>query len=193
MSPRTILSVVAVAAVSGLGAGQAGRAADTYAVDGVHSSVVFRVKHMNTSNAWGRFNNIAGTFTLDEANPAESKLDFQVKSDSIDTADAKRDQHLKSPDFFNAVQYPAITFKSQSVTKAGGAYEVTGDLTLHGVTKPVTIKVVPTGSGKDMRGTPIAGIETSFNIKRSDYGMSKMVGPVGDDVWVNVSVEATRK
>jgi polyisoprenoid-binding protein YceI len=193
MSPRTILTAVAVTAVGALGAGQSGRAADVYAVDGAHSSVVYRVKHMNTSNSWGRFNHLAGSFSLDEANPAESKLDFQVKTDSIDSADAKRDQHLKSPDFFNAVQYPTIAFKSQSVTKVAGAYEVTGDLSLHGVTKPITIKVVSTGAGKDMKGTPIAGIETSFNIKRSDYGMSKMVGPIGDDVWINVSIEASKK
>jgi polyisoprenoid-binding protein YceI len=194
MSPRTILPAVALSLVTWLGAGQSGRAAETYAADTTHSSVVYRVKHMNTSFAWGRFNDIKGAFTLDESNPAEGRFEFQVKADSIDTAEPKRDQHLKSPDFFNAVQFPAITFKSQSITKsANGGYEVTGDLTLHGVTKPITLKVLQTGAGKDMRGTPIAGIETSFNIKRSDFGMSKMIPAVGDDVWVNVSIEGTRK
>jgi polyisoprenoid-binding protein YceI len=184
---------VSLSLVTWLGAGQSGRAAETYAADTTHSSVVYRVKHLNTSFAWGRFNDIKGAFTLDESNPVEGRFEFQVKADSIDTADPKRDQHLKSPDFFNAVQFPAITFKSQSITKSANGYDVTGDLTLHGVTKPVTLKVVQTGAGKNMTGTPIAGIETSFNLKRSDFGMSKMIPAVGDDVWVNVSIEGVRK
>ncbi|MEA2630841.1 MAG: hypothetical protein QOE66_1060 [Chloroflexota bacterium] len=193
MSPRTILPAVALSLVTWLGAGQSGRAAETYAADTTHSSVVYRVKHMNTSFAWGRFNDIKGAFTLDESNPAEGRFEFQVKADSVDTADAKRDQHLKSPDFFNVVQFPTITFKSQSITKSGNAYEVSGDLTLHGVTKPVAVRVVPTGTGKDMRGTPIAGIEATLSIRRSDFGMTKMIPAVGDDVWVNVSIEGARK
>jgi polyisoprenoid-binding protein YceI len=193
MSRRTFLPTVALSLVTCLGVGQGGRAAETYAADTAHSSVVYRVKHLNTSFAWGRFNDIKGAFTLDEGNPAEGRFDFQVKADSIDTADPKRDQHLKSPDFFNAVQFPTITFKSQSITRSTNGYEVTGDLTLHGVTKPITLKVIQTGAGKDMKGTPIAGIETSFTIKRSDFGMSKMIPAVGDDVWVNVSIEGARK
>jgi len=168
-------------------------AADTFTVDTVHSAVVFRVKHMNTSNAWGRFNDIAGTFALDESDPSKSLLDFQVKTGSIDTASAARDKHLKSPDFFNAVQFPVISFKSKSVSKGAEGYDVTGDLTLHGVTKPVKVKVLPVGSGKDPRGTVIAGIDATFTVKQSEFGMSKMVGPIGDDVWVNVSIEGGKK
>ena len=193
MSSRTILPALALSLVTWLGADRSGRAAETYAADPVHSSLVYRVKHMNTSFFWGRFDAIAGSFTLDDANPAESRFEFQVKADSVDTADAKRDQHLKSPDFFNVVQFPTITFKSQSIAKSGNAYEVSGDLTLHGVTKPVAVRVVPTGTGKDMRGTPIAGIEATLNIKRSDFGMSKMIPAVGDEVWINVSIEGARK
>jgi polyisoprenoid-binding protein YceI len=193
MSHRRILSAVALSLVPWLAAGRSGQAADTYKADTTHSSTVFRVKHMNASYSWGRFNDLTGSFAIDEANPTESRFEFQVKADSVDTADAKRDQHLKSPDFFNVVQFPTITFKSQSVTKTGNAYEVTGDLTLHGVTKPITLKIVPTGKSKNQMGAPIIGIESSFNIKRSDFGMSKMVGPIGDDVWVNVSVEAAAK
>jgi polyisoprenoid-binding protein YceI len=193
MSSRTILPALALSLVTWLGADRSSRAAETYAADPVHSSLVYRVKHMNTSFFWGRFDAIAGSFTLDDANPAESRFEFQVKADSVDTADAKRDQHLKSPDFFNVVQFPTITFKSQSIAKSGSAYEVSGDLTLHGVTKPVAVRVVPTGTGKDMRGTPIAGIEATLNIKRSDFGMTKMIPAVGDDVWINVSIEGARK
>lgn len=168
-------------------------AGETYQADTAHSSVVFRVKHMNTSYAWGRFNDITGTFSLDKANPAEIKLAFQVKTESIDTANAKRDQHLKGPDFFNAVQYKTISFVSKSVEPDGDAYEVTGDLTLHGVTKPVTVKLTPSGEGAGPGGGRIAGIEATFLVKRSDFGMNKMVGPVGDDVTVIVSVEGGAK
>jgi polyisoprenoid-binding protein YceI len=168
-------------------------AADSYTADPVHSTIVYRVKHMNATYFWGRFNTITGSFTLDEANPAQSRFEFQVKADSIDTGNAKRDQHLKSPDFFNVVQFPTIAFKSQSVTKSGQAYEVVGDLTLHGVTKPITVKVVPTGTGKGPMGGPIAGIEATLLLKRTDFGMSNMLGGLGDDVWVTVSVEGRRK
>ena len=148
---------------------------------------------MNTSYCWGRFNDITGTFAIDEADPSKSVLDFKVKTSSVDTGQPKRDMHLKSPDFFNAVQYPTISFKSKSAVKAGTAYEVTGELTLHGVTKPILVKLTPTGTGKDMAGAAIAGIEASFTIKRTDFGMDKMTGAVGDDIWVTVSVEGAKK
>jgi polyisoprenoid-binding protein YceI len=187
--------VLAAAVVSGswLPASLA-RGADTYQVDPVHSSVVFRVKHMNTSYFWGRFNKPSGSFALDEQDPASSQFDFQVETASVDTGNPMRDKHLQSPDFFNAVQYKTIAFKSKSVASAGpGTFEVTGDLTLHGVTKPLTIKVVKTGSGKGPRGNPIVGLDTSFAIRQSDFGMTKMVGPTGDDVWINVSIEAGKQ
>lgn len=182
------LVLSAVAALASI-AGASASAADTFKVDAVHSSVVFRVKHMNTSYAWGRFNDLSGSFSVDPASPGQTKLDFTVKAGSVDTANAKRDQHLKGPDFFNAVQFPTITFVSTNVTKAGDAYQVTGDLTFHGVTKPVSVKLTPTGSGKGPSGREIAGIEATFTLKQSDFGITKMAAAIGDDVWVNVSVE----
>jgi polyisoprenoid-binding protein YceI len=169
-------------------------AADSYKADPVHSSVVFKIKHMNTSYSWGRFNDISGTFALDEQNPAQSQLNFQVKTASVDTGNPARDRHIKSPDFLNAVQFSTITFKSKSVSAAGkDAYEVSGDLTLHGVTKPVTVKLNKTGAGTDPRRRPIAGIEATFTLKRSEFGMTNMVGPIGDEVWLNVSVEGGKQ
>src|SRR5215212_9781855 len=112
--------VVSAAVVSGVGlvlGTPAGAAGPAYKVDTVHSTAIFRVKHMNTSYAYGRFNDISGQFSLDDQDPAQSRFDFVVKTDSIDTASANRDKHLKGPDFFNAVQYPTITFKSKSVAK----------------------------------------------------------------------------
>ena len=168
--------------------------AATFKVDSTHSTLIFRVKHMNASYAYGRFNAISGEFAIDEANPAASSFNFTIKTDSVDTADAKRDAHLKNADFFNAAQFPTITFKSKTVKAAGkGAYDVTGDLTLHGVTKPITVKVEHTGTSKGMGGATIAGIESTFTLKRSEFGMKNMVGPVGDDVTVTLSAEGGAK
>ena len=190
ISARTIVTLSAALAAA---APAAARAADTYAVDPVHSSVVFRVKHMGTSHSWGRFNAIAGTFTIDPADPAKSKLAFTVKAASVDTNNKDRDNHLKSPDFFNVVQYPDVTFASKSVAKSTGGYEVSGDLTFHGVTKPLSFTLVPTGTGKDMRGNAIAGVDANFALKQTDFGITKMTGPIGDDVSVFVSIEGVKK
>lgn len=192
-----IFSLAAIAIATAIAA--PAFAAETFKVDAVHSTVIFRVKHMNASYAYGRFNNIAGSFAIDEKNPSASSFDFTIKVDSVDTANAGRDGHLKKTDFFNAAQFPTIGFKSKSV-KAGaeGAYDVTGDLTFHGVTKPITVKIQhtgtasmkPPGGGKE---TTIAGIESTFTIKRSDYGMKNMLGMLGDDVTVTVAVEGGTK
>ncbi|MHC5540281.1 YceI family protein [Singulisphaera rosea] len=185
---------LAMGLVSGLALGSGSvptASGQTFTVDAVHSSVIFRVKHANTSYAYGRFNEISGQFAIVDQNPAQSHFDFQVKTASIDTGNAKRDEHLKSPDFFNAVQFPTIAFKSTSVTKtAPETYQVAGDLSLHGVTRPIKLSLKRTGTGKDMKGKAIAGLEASFfAIKRSEFKMANMVGPIGDDVWVTVSVE----
>jgi polyisoprenoid-binding protein YceI len=96
---------------------------------------------------------------------------------------------LKSPDFFNAKQFPSIIFKSTKVAKAGAKYQVTGDLTLHGTTKPITFEIEQTGSGKGPTGAAVAGVEATLKIKRSDFGMNKMIPMIGDDVTVIVSLE----
>ena len=176
-----------------LAAAAAAIASDTYQADPVHSSIVFRVKHANTAYFWGRFNEISGSFTLDEADAGAVDLQFQVKTASVDTANPKRDEHLKGPDCFNAAQFPTITFKSKSARSSGSGYEVQGELTLHGVTRPVTVRLTPTGTGKGPTGKPIGGIEASLSIKQSDFGITKLAPMIGDIVWVNVSVEGTRQ
>lgn len=176
-------------------AGTSATAADTYRVDPAHSTAIFRIKHLNASYNYGRFNDIEGTFTLDDGNPAACQIDITVKAASLDTHNPRRDQHVMGPDFLNVKQYPIITFKSTKFTPAGkDAYEVTGDLTLHGVTKPITVKVTRTGPVVGLRGA-MAGLETNFQIKRSEYQVNGMLsGPmqVGDDVWLIVSVEGHR-
>lgn len=167
-------------------------AADTYKIDGVHSTAIFRIKHMNTSYSYGRFNDISGKIVNDAANPAAGSVEIEIKADSIDTHNANRDGHLKSPDFLNTKQFPVITFKSKEIKKAGDALEVSGDFTLHGVTKPVTTKVVQTGTGKNPKGGELIGFETTFTIKRSDYGMNFMPGGLGDVVQITFASEAVK-
>jgi polyisoprenoid-binding protein YceI len=169
--------------------------AETYKVDPVHSTVLFRIAHANVGQFWGRFNDPAGTFTLDEADVTKSSFNIELQVANVDTHNEQRNGHLKSPDFFNAKQFPTITFKSTAVKKgaAGNSLDVTGDLTLHGVTKSVTVAVELTGKGEFPKGTPRAGLEAVLNIKRTDFDMKGMVGPVGDDVRLVVSMEGVRQ
>ena len=163
-----------------------------YKVDPVHSVVLFKVKHFGAGNYYGRFNDVSGTIVLDSKDPSKSVVELQVKADSIDTANQKRDQHLKGPDFFNVKQFPIIAFKAKDVKKSGkDTYEVTGDLTLHGVTKELKIQAEHVGTGKGMEGEERAGFEASFKLKRSDFGMKFMIGPVGDEIQVIASLECT--
>lgn len=160
-------------------------AAETYKVDPVHSSTVFRIKHANASFFWGRFNEQSGTFTLDEADPAKSTFQITINADKVDTNNQKRDDHVKSPDFFNSKQYPAITFKSTKVEKGeGNVLNVTGDLSFHGVTKPITVAVELTGKGALPPNMPRAGIEATFTVKMSDFGIKGMPGALSDEVKV---------
>ena len=132
--------------------------------------------------------------TVKTANPAGSAFDIQVNVDTIDTHNEGRDKHLKSPEFFDAAKYPTIAFKSKSVKKTGeSTFEATGDLTLHGETRPLTVKIERTGAGPGMKGEHRSALETTFDIKRSEFGMKTMIGPLGDDVRLNVSIEGVRE
>jgi polyisoprenoid-binding protein YceI len=168
-------------------------AADTFKIDPVHSSVVFSVTHLGVTNFYGRFNDIKGTVVLDKADPSKSSVDLTIPVESVDTKNEKRDQHLKSPDFFNAKQFPVMTFKSKKIEGSGDAFAVTGDFTLHGVTKPLTLEVKKVGEGKGMEGEIRAGGETHFTIKRSDHGMDFMQGPLGDEINIIVSLEGVKQ
>jgi polyisoprenoid-binding protein YceI len=168
-------------------------AADVYRVDPVHSSVHFRVKHFGVGYVWGRFNDMSGSFTWDEQTPAECALEIEVKTPTIDSGNAKRDQHLKGPDFFDVAQFPTATFKSTQVRKLDEHnYEVAGELTMHGQTRPVTARLEWVGAGKDPRGGARAGFEAVLTIKRSEFGMNKMLQGIGDDVRIIAALEGTR-
>lgn len=180
---RMMMAAVAVLAMM---MAQAPAMAQTtqWKADPVHSSVVFKIQHMGVSHVWGRFNQLEGAYATGD-NP---RFSFTVRADSVDTGNAKRDDHLRSGDFFNVKQFPVVTFTSTKATPIEGGYEVTGDLTLHGVTKPITVKLMKVGE-QEVQGKMRSGFDTSFTIKRSEYGMTNMVGPVGDEVQLHVAIE----
>ncbi len=182
--------IASFVAFAGLSLGVAGFvSADTYKLDPVHSMIVFKVNHLGVSNTYGRFNGPTGTFVTDDG---KESFEASVATDNIDTGNPKRDQHLKSPDFFNSKQFPELTFKSTGVKKTGDNYEVTGDLTIHGVTKSVTVPLTKVGEANTPMGAR-EGFEGTFTLKRSDYGMTTMVGPVGDDVTLMINLEGVKE
>lgn len=170
-------------------------AADAFTVDPVHSSLLFRVKHMGVTPFWGRFNDVKGSFLIDPERPEASSVDITIPVASVDTHNKDRDNHLKQDVFFSAAEFPDMTFKSKSVSKSGdNAFNVAGDLTIRGTTKPVTVKVMYGGTGKGMKGGQVAGLEGTVSIKRSDFGVSFMVGPaLSDEVEITVALEGNRK
>lgn len=166
----------------------------TYKVDADHSGVSFSIRHF-VSNTPGRFKDFDGTIKYDKAAPATSSVEFTIQTASIDTANNDRDEHLRGADFFDVQKFPTMTFVSTGVTpKDADTLEVTGDLTMHGVTKKVTIPVEVLGSVKTPGGEK-AGFETTFTVNRKDYGIvwnrvldSSTV--LGEDVKITVSIEA---
>ena len=168
--------------------------ADTYSVDPTHSTVIFRITHLSVSTFQGRFNNMSGSFTVDSENPAKSSVQIEIEVESLDTNSDRRNNHLRSPDFFNAKQFPKITLESTAVKKKGDErLEVTGNLTLHGVTKSIKVEMVHIGSGKDPWGGFRSGYDTRFTIKRSEFGMDYMMGGLGDEVEILLSIEGIQK
>jgi polyisoprenoid-binding protein YceI len=168
-------------------------AAETYTVDPSHTSLIFSISHLGYSYTYGRFNKLAGQYLLDRDAPQNCQFQFQVDVASVDTNDAKRDDHLRSADFFNAKQFPMISFQSSSVSKTEKGYDVTGNLTLHGVTKRVTLPMRLMGEGKGPYGNYRTGLIFQLQLKRSDYGMTGMQGPIGDNVAVTASFEGIRE
>jgi polyisoprenoid-binding protein YceI len=173
-------------------------APDTFSIDKNHSSTQFKVRHM-MSNVIGQFRDFDGSVTFDRANPEKSTVEFTIKTASIDTANANRDNHLRSPDFFDAEKFPAITFKSTAIkAKSKTEFDVTGDFTMHGVTKSVTLPVTFLGFAKTQRGEK-AGFEIETTLNRKDYGVvwnrNLDEGGVllGDDVKVTINLEMDKR
>ena len=168
----------------------------TYEIDTAHSMILFRAKHNNVSYNYGRFNEFTGEIMISADAVTERTVEFEVKAASVDTGNEKRDQHLRSSDFFSAKQFPLITFKSTKVIEKEGkkeVLEVTGDLELHGVKKSITVDAEITGRAKGKDGESLIGFESIFTIKRSEFGMTYGMGGISDDIRITVSIEAVHK
>jgi polyisoprenoid-binding protein YceI len=171
--------------------------ATTWKIDPAHSVAEFKVKHMMIANVKGKFSGISGTLHLDEADPARSSVEASIPIETVFTGDAQRDTHLKSPDFFDSENHPEMTFKSTRIEGKGpGELIVTGDLTLHGVTKPVIFQVEgPTPPAKDPWGNTRVGLEATTKINRKDFGLGWNAALetggvlVGEEVAITLDVE----
>ena len=166
-------------------------ATETYVIDSVHSSVGFGIRHF-FSKVPGSFTKFAGNIVVDQANLENSSVEATIDIGSVSTANEKRDNQLRSPDFFDAAKFPTITFKSRAWKKTGDdTYDVTGDLTLKGVTKEVVLKVKSLGFGPGMQpGSKLSGWEASTTLKRADFGVTGYEKVLGEDVDVHINVEA---
>lgn len=167
--------------------------ADTFEIDPVHSGMIFRIGHLGVSNFYGRFNQVRGTFVLDQEHPGRSTVTVEIDAASVDSNSESRDRHIKSPDFLNVKEYPTITFDSKKVVaKDGDVFTVTGDLTFHGETRELTVDMTFTGES-DTRMGYRAGFEGQFEIDRGDFGVKALSGAVGDEVRLILFVEGMRQ
>jgi polyisoprenoid-binding protein YceI len=167
----------------------------TYQIDKAHSEATFQVRYLLTK-VRGRFSDFEGTMQFDEVNPENSSVDFTIQAASIDTNEPDRDKHLRSEDFFAVEQFKTIGFKSKRVTKRGSdTYDLVGDLTMHGVTKEITLPVTHLGAGKDPWGRDKIGFETEITLNRKDFGLAWNAALeaggflIGDEVKVSISIQ----
>jgi polyisoprenoid-binding protein YceI len=171
----------------------------TWAIDPAHTHVAFAVKHLMISTVRGRFTGVTGTVHTDEADPSRSDVEIEIDATTIDTREPQRDGHLKSPDFLDVEKFPKLTFRSTRVSGTLEQFKLTGDLTIHGVTKPVTLDVTAEGQAKDPWGGERAGFTATTSLKRSDFGLNwnqvlEAGGLlVGDEVKISIDAELLKK
>ena len=173
-------------------------AAETYVADteGMHASVNFKINHLGYSWIVGRFNDFKSSFVFDEDDVANNSVEVTINTSSVDTNHAERDRHLRSDDFLNVKEFPQASFKSTSVTKDDdddGEYTVQGDLTLHGVTKPVEFEIEEVGAGKDPWGGYRRGFEGEMELKLADFGINYDLGPAAATVYLEFHLEGVRQ
>lgn len=188
-----MLKKTLLASLLALTSASAFAAAETYTIDGSHTQANFTWTHFGFSNPSGGFDNIAGTITYDTDHPDKAKVDVTIAIDSLNTHVPKLDEHLKKADFFDAAQFPTATFKSTKVVAGPGKndFKVTGDLTIHGVTKPVTLDAqLNRAAVHPMTNQPTIGFDGSVTIKRSDFGMGAYVPNVSDEIRIRITTEA---
>lgn len=171
-------------------------AVEKYTIDtsGAHAFIQFKVNHLGYSWLYGRFNDFEGSFELDPADHTEAKIHLSIDTKSVDTNHAERDKHLRSADFLNVSEHPKAMFKSTSANlNSIGHGTITGDLTLNGVTKPVTLEVTQMGHGTDPWGGYRRGYEAKTTFKMADFGISYDLGPASRMVEMIISIEGIRK
>ncbi|MBI5380981.1 MAG: polyisoprenoid-binding protein [Opitutae bacterium] len=177
-------------------ASAASAAVETYVIDPVHSSIAFKIRHF-VSKTPGAFTKFSGTIAVDREQLENSSVEATIEIGSINTADEKRDAHLKASDFFDALKFPTATFKSKAWKKTGDdTYAVTGDLTLKGVTKEVVLSVKLLGFGPGMKGAVLSGWEATTTLNKADFGVNgpAMLGKaLGDEVAITINIEAGKK
>lgn len=174
--------------------------AEVWAIDPSHSAVEFSVKHMMFATVRGRFSTFSGTLTIPDGDPSRGSVEVSIDADSIDTRDEKRDEHLRSNDFFGAGDDPQITFRSTSVAAKGkDHYAVTGDLTIRGVTKQVVLDATFNGQGVNPWGATVAGWSAETKVDRKDFGVNWNAALesggflVGDDVKIHLELEVAKQ
>ncbi len=170
-------------------------AQDTWTIDPNHTSAQFSVRHLGVSTVRGAFTKVSGTVQYDAANPGKTSIQATIDASSVDTRVEMRDNDLRSPNFFDVAKYPTITFQSKKVAPAGaGKLSVTGDLTIHGVTKEVVLDVDgPTAPMKDPWGNQRMGASATTKVNRLDFGVAGAKGVVGDDINITLDIEMTKK
>jgi polyisoprenoid-binding protein YceI len=168
----------------------------TYKFDtkGTHQFVMFKISHLGYSWLYGQFNDFTGEFTADAENPENSQVNATIQTASVDSNHAERDKHLRGDDFLDVKKFPTATFKSTSIEKTGEkTAKITGDFTLHGVTKPVTLDAKMIGYGDDPWGGYRMGLEASTTLTLADFGITKNLGPASETVEIIISVEGIKQ
>ena len=188
---RTRLAGLVLALALGT-VGAASPAAD-YEIDTAHSFIEFRIKHLGYSWLYGRFNRFSGEFSYDPDNPEASAISVSIDSASVDTNHAERDKHLRGSDFLDVAKYPEATFESTKYAGDAQGGTLEGMLTLHGVTKPISIELEKLGEGKDPWGGYRAGFIGTTTLTRRDFGISYNLGPASESMELELGIEGIRK
>jgi polyisoprenoid-binding protein YceI len=166
-------------------------APETFILDKPHADVIFNISHLGYSKTWGRFRDLDATLVLDQENPAASSIEVTIDAVSIDTNYLKRDNHLRTPDFLSVREFPSITFKSTKIEQTGeNTAKVTGDFTMHGVTKPITLDVTMNKLAEHPAAqVPAVGFSAQFVLDRSEFGVSTYAPAIGKDMQVFIDLE----
>ncbi|MDO3381448.1 YceI family protein [Gilvimarinus algae] len=195
---RSLKTAVATAVLTGASLTSVQALAADYVIDakGAHASINFKIKHLGYSWLTGRFNDFSGDFSYDPAKVEESKIHVTIDTTSIDSNHAERDKHLRGSDFLSVDKFPQAKFVSKRITNVedgGEEFDVVGDLTLHGVTKEITIEVEKVGEGKDPWGGYRAGFEGDTEIRLKDFGIDYDLGPASQVVELELHVEGIKQ